>query len=143
AGGAGLVDAATFGRDKGQDEPNAGSWRTWVLESGSQLRPPAPPRLRDTLAELKVLKEMAGQRNDAVLRKISYWNTGAPAYRWNEIAVNEALDRGMSSMAAGRALALINAAVYDATVATWDAKYTYDRKRPTGFNRSVKPVIEM
>ena len=27
----------------GQVEPNAGSWKTWVLTSGSQLRLPAPP----------------------------------------------------------------------------------------------------
>jgi hypothetical protein len=24
-------------------EPSAGTWRTWVLTSGSELRPPAPP----------------------------------------------------------------------------------------------------
>lgn len=142
AGGTGLVDVVAARPVGMQVEPNAGSWRTWVLESGSQLRPATPPGRQDTAGEVEILKDLAEQRNDVVMRKIAYWNTGAPAYRWNEIAVNEMLDRGMNSMMAGRALALIQAAVYDATVATWDAKYTYNRKRPSEFDRTFKPVVE-
>ena len=31
-----------------QVEPEAGTWQTWVLESGSQLRLPVPPDEQDT-----------------------------------------------------------------------------------------------
>ena len=38
-----------------------------------------------------------------------------------------------------RGLALLNVAIYDAIVATWEAKYTYNRPRPHG----VTPLIAM
>lgn len=123
-------------------EPQAGTWRTWVLENGSQLRPPAPPSRQETKAEILELKGLAGQRDQAALDQIAYWNTGAPAYRWNEIAIEEALFANQGSPVAGRTLALVHAAVYDATVAAWDAKYSYHRLHPSQFDRTFTTVIE-
>lgn len=140
--GAILYPAPAMASSDDMIEPQAGDWRTWVLEDGSQLRPPAPPNKQDTKAEIKELKELAEQRDQAALDQIAYWNTGASAYRWNEIALEEALGANMNSMAAGRALALIHAAIYDATVATWDAKYTYDRRRPSKLDGQLTTVIE-
>jgi membrane-associated phospholipid phosphatase len=125
-----------------QIEPGAGSWHTWVLTSGSQLRPAKPPDRRATQAEIQELKQMANQRNQVILDRIAFWNTGAPAYRWNEFMTQEALAHNLGSPRGSRAYAILNTAISDATVAAWDAKYTYRRLRPRNVNRSLTTVIE-
>lgn len=118
-----------------------GTWPTWLLTSGDQFRLPAPPNRAATLAEIKALKAMAGQRDAATLNQIAFWNTGAPAYRWNELFITEALKRNMNTLVANRALALLNAAIYDATVAAWDSKEVYNRRRPSEVDPSIKTVL--
>jgi hypothetical protein len=75
----------------GQIEPHAGTWRTWLLSSGSQLRRAPPPDRRATAAEIRQLKDLAAQRDGAALDQIAFWNTGGSVYRWNEIVINQAL----------------------------------------------------
>jgi hypothetical protein len=129
--------------DKDRVEPHAGTWHTWVLSSGSQIVPPAPPEEKATREEIKVLRQLELQRDDAVMDRIEYWNSGAPVYRWSTIATSEMVNRGMNSMMAGRNLALVHAAVSDATVAAWHAKYLYERKRPSEFDGLLKPAIDV
>jgi membrane-associated phospholipid phosphatase len=128
-------------KEGGQVEPLAGSWRTWVLESGSQLRPVPPPDKKATKDEIDALLEMATQRDAAALAQIAYWNSGAPVYRWNEIALNMAFKNNMAGQGAERLLSLLNVAMYDATVAAWDAKYFYQRLRPSEFDSTITTVI--
>jgi membrane-associated phospholipid phosphatase len=130
------------GHGDGNIEPQAGTWHTWLLTSGSQLRPAAPPSVAQTQVEIKELKQLAQQRDEAALDRIAYWNTGAPVYRWNDLALQEIMGRSMNVITGGRALALFHAAISDATVATWDAKYAYNRPRPGDFNRSLRAAIE-
>ncbi len=120
-----------------QIEPKAGTWKTWVLTSGSQLRVAAPPNKKATKAEIKELQMLAPQRDAAALDQISYWDAGSPAYRWNEIA----LSQGGNTPRIARMLALVNVAIYDAMVAAWDSKYTYNRARPSEFDASLTTVI--
>jgi len=124
-----------------QVEPEAGTWQTWLLESGSQFRAPAPPDTAATTEEIEALLELAETRDEAALAQITFWNTGAPIYRWNEMVVDEGLKRNMGSGGVSRHLALLNAAMYDATIATWNSKYTYNRPRPSEFDASVEAVI--
>lgn len=140
-------DASELRADnEAQVEPNAGSWKTWLLESGNQMRlaePPGPPEAR---AEMQVLKDLATQRDEAALAQVHYWNAGAPCYRWNEIAVAHAIDKGIL-LAEYRMLALMNVAIYDATVAAWDTKYAYNRRRPMlsrygSYNPKLSTVID-
>ncbi len=49
--------------------------------------------------------------------------------------------RGIPGTSASRVLALVHAAVYDATVAAWDSKYTYDRPRPSEVNPDLITAI--
>jgi membrane-associated phospholipid phosphatase len=124
-----------------QIEPEAGTWQTWVLESGSQLRLAAPPDAQQTQAELAALKELAGGRDQAALDQIAYWNTGPAVYRWNELAADQALKSGMSVVPGSRLLALLNVAIYDATVAAWDSKYAHNRLRPSEVDPTLETVI--
>ncbi len=128
----------------GPIEPDAGKWKTWLLKSGNQLRLPAPPDKAATTAEVKELKALAAKRDAKALDQIAFWNTGAPAYRWNEVLIAEALKRNMSSPVSGRALALLHAAIYDATVAAWDSKVcpqptAPERLRSLAYNGHPQP----
>ena len=122
-------------------EPNTGTWKTWVLTSGSDLRPAAPPDRTATDAELKELEALVTKRDAPALDQIAFWDTGAPTYRWNELTVNETLKNNLSAAVGARMLALVNAAMYNATVAAYDAKYTYNRLRPSDLNPALQPVI--
>jgi len=102
-------------------EPQAGTWQTWVLTSGSQFRPGPPPDVANTQSELDQLRALAEQRDPVALDQIAFWDTGAPSYRWNELAVSEALKHNLNSNYGTRALALMHVALSDAMVATWDA----------------------
>jgi hypothetical protein len=115
-----------------QVEPRAGTWRTWVLSSGDQLRVPPPPDAGATASEIGELKSLVGQRDAAMLDRIAFWDAGAPGYRWNTIVRDELAKHGVMTTSAttSRQLALLDVATYDATIAAWDSKYAYNRPRP-------------
>lgn len=119
-------------------EPDAANWDTWVLASSDELRPAAPPDAEATASELAELKQMVAAMDAEAHASVVYWDAGSPNYRWVEIAMNK-LDGGPPSNYASRAFSLLNVAIYDAIIATWDAKYTYNRSRPTG----VENLIDM
>lgn len=122
------VNAAT---EPEQVEPSAGKWPTWVLKSSSELRPAAPPDQAATKKELAELETLAGQRDDKAFAQITYWDAGAPNYRWIEIALAQAQKKPMSNPRIDRMMSMMNVAIYDAMITAWDAKYTYNRPRPT------------
>ncbi len=138
-GGAGMATALAHAMPHGLSaseiappamiEPEAGTWKTWLLASGDQLRPEAPPDEAATQAELAELHGLAADRDGAALDRIAYWDAGSPGYRWNELAMQETVRAGMA-LDSYRLMALLNAAIYDATVAAWDSKYAYNRPRP-------------
>jgi hypothetical protein len=66
----------------GMVEPRAGTWKTWVLSSGSELRLAAPPAT--ATEEVRWLKEFMAQTHPLIPGQIWYWDTGAPPYRWIE-----------------------------------------------------------
>lgn len=125
----------------GQIEPQAGTWKTWILATGSQVRPAAPPDAATSRVEVQQLKALAAQGDSAARDQIAFWDTGAPSYRWNELAVSEALKHNLNSNYALRALALVHVAIADAMVAAWDAKYAYQRPRPSELDGSLATAV--
>ncbi len=111
-------------------EPLAGHWKTWVLTSGSQLRLPPPPDRVTTAAELKELHALTARRDPAALDRIAFWDTGAPGYRWNGILADELARHNLAGATTSRHVALMEVAIYDATIAAWDSKYAHHRPRP-------------
>jgi len=113
-------------------EPKAGTWKTWVLASGSELRLPPPPDAAAANAELAELKSLATQREAAALERIQYWGYASPSYRWNEMLTDTAVAQnfGAGGGAGIRAFAMLNVAIYDALITAWDTKYAYNRRRP-------------
>src|SRR5689334_4570856 len=124
-----------------QVEPKAGQWKTWVISSGATYRLPEPPDAAGTAEEIEWLKVCAANRTAAMVAQIRYWDAGAPAYRWMQLAQQFAVNSGQSAPLQTRAMALVAAAIYDATVATWDSKYTYLRKHPSEIDPGVNAVL--
>ena len=139
----GVVGAGTAAAvaDAGPIEPRAGTWTTWLLASGSQLRPPPPPSSTVTDAEVQGLRDLAARRDGAARDQVAYWDTGAPGYRWNEVVVARMLKDNFNATFASHHLALVNVAIYDATVAAWDAKYAYNRPRPADYDRTFDALL--
>ncbi|WP_156963956.1 phosphatase PAP2 family protein [Muricoccus aerilatus] len=122
-------------------EAHPGTWRTWVLASAGQFRLPPPPDAATTLAEAGQLRAMQVSRDAETLGRIAWWNTAAPSYRWNQIAVEEALRAGIPVNLASRHLAVLHTALADAMVAAWDSKATYNRPRPGSAEEGLRPAV--
>jgi membrane-associated phospholipid phosphatase len=122
-------------------EPGAGKWRTWVISSGGDYRVPPPPSPAETQAELRALGELVGQNDEEARRQIAYWDAGAPAYRWMELVNNRLLAGTPTTAYPHRVQAYVALAMYDATVATWESKYFYNRPRPSEMDNRVRPAL--
>ena len=128
--------------DTGPIQPQAGAWKTWLLSSGRQLRPSPPPDRAATEAELRELKALAGRRDGAALDRIAYWDAGPAPYRWTEALIEWTQVRTfLANGPLWRAFALATAAMHDATIAAWDAKYAYNRPRPTEQDASLSAAV--
>src|SRR5687768_5539104 len=53
-------------------EPRAGTWRPWLLRSGSQFRPAPPPDRATGDAELREVRAIAMRRDAATQDRIRY-----------------------------------------------------------------------
>lgn len=122
-------------------EPEAGSWHTWLIESGSARRLDAPPDEAATLAEVDELRSLLDAMDGDMRTAIRYWSASVPAYRWNKLASEEYFNRAIPHPVASYGLALMNVAIYDATIAAWDTKYTYMRSRPSAVDSSLNPIL--
>jgi membrane-associated phospholipid phosphatase len=135
-----LIFAGAAAQAAEQIEPNAGSWKTWVISSGHDFRVP-PPGDAAVRAEIAELKELANHRDPAAKDIIAYWDVGPPSYRWQQIALDEALRKNLNWQWAIRDFALMHVAIYDAMIAAWDNKYTYKRKRPSEVDASLVTAL--
>ena len=111
--------------------PLAGSWKPWVLTSGSQFRLPAPPAVGtpDEDAQLALVEGL--NRTTAVQQTAWFWQPGFQA-PWYDLLNQRLFETGLSRNAprAARAYALAAVAQHDAVIACWDSKYVYLRPRP-------------
>ena len=112
-------------------EPNAGSWRTWVIPSGTDFRVPPPPAHSETRSELGALAGLLSQNDTKIQQQIEYWDAGAPSYRWIELINARVLANVPTTAYTPRVYAYVAMAMHDATIATWESKYFYNRRRPS------------
>ena len=124
-----------------QVEPNAGRWKTWVIPSGGSLLLAPPPAGDTTTFEIQQIKKLISQRDSAALEQIHFWDAGAPGYRWMQMTQQLAVSEGLATPYQTRALALVAAAIYDATVAAWESKYAYLRQHPSEIDPSIQTVV--
>lgn len=117
-------------------QPLAGTWKTWVMSSGSQLRPGPPPVFGSPqfLAQAREMVEVKNNLTEDQKEKATFWaggqGTPLPAGVWNNVILAYVRDRKPSEPQAERVMSLVNVAMADAGVAAWDAKFTYWDPRP-------------
>jgi hypothetical protein len=126
-----LLSADFAYAQSGQIEPNAGTWKTWVITSGKDFRVPPLPDATATAAELAQLRDLLAKNDPQVTGKIRFWDAGSPGYRWISI-VNNRFAAGEKEIAFPHRLnAYLTMAIYDATIAAWESVTTseFDPKR--------------
>lgn len=115
--------------------PGWGKVTPWVIRSGSQFRPDAPPALdsgrytRD-YNEVKTFGALNGSARTPEQTNIAIFWDGSPSAIWNSVARGVIAARGLNLSSAARAFALMYLAGADASIACFDAKYTYNFWRP-------------
>jgi membrane-associated phospholipid phosphatase len=108
---------------------SSGLWRTWLLTTGDELRPPEPaPPTADELSELVALQ---GQRTAATLAIIARWNDPTVVLPWTILTLDLIRVHQPNPIRAARALALLHVALFDTLVAAADARAAYPRPGPT------------
>ena len=123
--------------------PRAGSWETWVLESGEQFRPPPPPApdSQEFYDEMLEVYEVSQNLTEEQKRIAKFWEggqgTSLPPGIWNEVVLAFLADQRLSLPRSARAVALLNVAMDDAGVAAWDSKYAYWGARPENAIRDL------
>jgi len=115
--------------------PGWGNVTPWVLESGSQFRPDAPPALDSGLYardfnETKMFGAKDGSSRTSDQTNIAIFWDASPSAIWNSVARGVITARGLDLSSAARAFALMYIAGADASIACFDAKYTYNFWRP-------------
>jgi membrane-associated phospholipid phosphatase len=120
-----------------ESDIDPGLWRTWLLTSGDEVRPPppAPP----TPEELTELVELQGQRTAATLATIAKWDDPTVVLPWTNLTLNLIRLHSPNPVRAARALALLHVALYDTLVATRDARTAYVRPGPT-VDKAIIPL---
>jgi hypothetical protein len=124
------------GRQYPPGDPMASKWETYLVDSPGQFLPPPPPPYGSArfMAELGEVKRLSDEATEDERELAFYWDDGpgtySPAGHWNDIAIDLVRNRRLSTMETARAFALMNAAIRDAFVATWHAKYHYWSIRP-------------
>lgn len=110
----------------------------WVLERGDELRSPSPPPL-DSAEYAAAFAEVASLgRVDSDLRTAEeteiarFWEDGpgsqTPPGHWNDVAL--LVSQGSTLIQRARLMAILNLALADAAIVSWDTKYHYDHWRP-------------
>jgi membrane-associated phospholipid phosphatase len=112
-----------------------GAVTPFVLRRGNQFRPPAPPSLSSkayaaAINEVKRLGQDSSSTRSAEQTTIAqFWAAPIQNY-WNAIAEDVAVAHHADTDATARSFALLDLGLADATIALYDAKYTYRLWRP-------------
>jgi membrane-associated phospholipid phosphatase len=129
--------------------PHWSSVTCFCMKSGAQFRPAGPPPL-DSAAyvasylEVKALGSTNSNTRTPEQTDIAwFWaddtGTVTPPGHWNQIAQVVARDRGTSLAENARLFALLNLALADAGIASWDCKFKYNVWRPIEAIRKTDP----
>ncbi len=118
----------------------AASWPTYFLNNANGITIAPPPGQDASKAEIQIVKQKVAKVNAAKLKEIKYWDAGAPAYRWNQVA-GKLITWNNPDLALRFPTTWVNIAIYNATVIAWKEKQKYKRERPNVADPGVKSVI--
>jgi membrane-associated phospholipid phosphatase len=128
-----------------------GTVTPFVLSSGDQFRPPALPSVASA-AYAKALEQVKSLGQDSSSTRTpdqtvaaKFWGSAPIWNTWNELTQNLLTDDRASLTRASTVFANLDLSLADATIALYDAKYTYQLWRPvtaielgnTGYNAGI------
>lgn len=117
-------------------EPHAGRWRTWVLKDGAEIEPPPPLAYGSAAfwAEVEEVRKVAASLTPEQKRIAEEWNLDlgsvTPGGVWNLHAKELTLAGKLDAAQAAQVFATLNAAMMDAFIACWHAKFRWWTERP-------------
>src|SRR5262245_35173602 len=123
--------------------PKVGQWKTWVLASGNEIQVPAPPAETSelTITELAELRQLQKERSPSANTAIQYYSAVPATQRWHDLAFALARAAPPQSLnRQARLAAILHTALHDAVIATWAAKYQFNRKPPRQMAPDVTQV---
>ena len=125
------------------DGPQVGQWKTWVLTSSTDIQVPAPPAetSEQTTAELAELRQLQKERSPITNTAMQYYNAAPATQRWHDLAHALARTEKQSLNRQARLATILHTALHDAVIATWAAKYQFNRKPPSQLARDVTPAV--
>lgn len=118
------------------EEPYAPTWKTWVLNNGSQFRSNPPPKYGSEkfIAALKEVLEISKNLTSKQLKSANFWVDGhgtvTPAGHWNLITIEYLQNSQFNDIKIARLFAQLNIAMADSYISAWDTKYHYWSIRP-------------
>jgi len=124
-----------------------GQAKTFVVSSGSQFQPPAPPAFGSPafvadLAEVRAISDSRTPAQDSIAKVWALMGgTVTTLGYWNEAGANLVVRYGLGERRAAHVLALMNMAGYDALVSSHQAKYTHWLLRPSQADPLIVPAI--
>ena len=126
--------------------PALGQMRPFFMESGDQVRPAPPPAFGSAtfLAALAEVRQLSDNRTPEQLQIAERWalTTGSLVSGfWNEEATTLIARFHLNERRAAHALALADMAAMDATIACYDAKYTYWLIRPYRVDQAITTPV--
>jgi membrane-associated phospholipid phosphatase len=118
----------------------AANWKTWFLDNPKQITVAPPPTVAQSKIELQTIKQRVSKIDEKQMAAIKYWDAGAPAHRWNQIAP-KLISYDRFDVISRTPTAWMNIAIYDATILAWKEKIKYKRKRPHDTDNSIKTAV--
>ena len=116
-------------------QPGFRDARPFALASPDAFRPPPPPALASdayavAFAEVKRQGGLGSTARTEDQSGYAVWWMEFAEGSVNRLARRLAMERGLDLWDSARLFALLHVALFDAYVATWDAKYAYNHWRP-------------
>jgi hypothetical protein len=123
-------------------EPREGSWKPWLMTSGSQFRPGPPPAFGspEFQADVAEVKQLSSNPTPSQ-RAIAIYFAADPLHAFWDPIYAAVQQEQLSVPREARVLAVMGAALQDATIASHDTKYTYWRLRPNMADPTIVPYI--
>jgi hypothetical protein len=121
-----------------------GGMKPYYMMSGDQFRPAPPPVWGSPGFETAIDEVVAltQARTPEQLTMARGWDlpagTPTPVGYWNTVAAGLVTDRGLDERAATEVFAMMHAAIMDALISCWDAKYHYWTIRPSQASAAVQ-----
>jgi hypothetical protein len=126
-----------------------GGVKPYFLSSGSQFRPSLPPVYGSAAfaTDLEEVVTLTKNITPAELEFARHWDFPLGSYTpigfWNEAAATYIEEDGLDERAASGVFALTHAAVFDALIGCWEAKYHYWILRPSHADATISMAFPL